>query len=97
MSFSQQSFAHISHWIPYSKPAYGDDGEENEEYVIIMNADRIGVNDKVAAAATKTYNAIFLLYPAEKESEKDSYDCSDEDYHSAFEEEYAGNLLVCGS
>ena len=46
----QQSFAEVSHGIPNGEPAHGDDREENKEYVGIVDAHGIGVDDEGALA-----------------------------------------------
>ena len=42
----QQALAEIPHGIPNGEPSHGDDREENKEYVGIVNAHGIGVDDE---------------------------------------------------
>lgn len=49
-SSAQQAAREIAHGIPDTDESDSDDGEEDEQYVRGMNADRIGIHHKIALA-----------------------------------------------
>ena len=64
ISFFRQFTAHITHGIPYRKPANKDNCEEDKENVFGMYADRIGVDNEVTSLVAKLNKPISLLQPA---------------------------------
>ena len=62
----QQTLGEIADGIPDGEPAYEDDGEEDDDDVVGMDADRIGVHDKGTAAGAELHEAEGLLKPAEQ-------------------------------
>ena len=63
-----QFTADASNGIPDGKPADDDDGEEDDNDVPGMDADRVGIDNETATAVTQPYNAEGLLQPAEEQS-----------------------------
>ena len=72
--------------IPGGEEADGHDGEEDDDDVPGMHADRIGVDDEGPFRRPQRDEAILLLQPAEQETDKDADDGTEHGDEPAFEE-----------
>ena len=95
MLFFCQPAAHVAYGIPYREPADEDDGEEDDDDVLRVDADRVGIDDEIAGLVAELDKSVGLLQPAEQQSECNADECSSGGDHTSFEEEDTAYLTVC--
>ena len=93
----EEVLAEVVDRIPDGDPAYHQNGEEDEQNVAIMHADGISLDDEAACAVAHRDDTKLLLYPAQKQAEKDAQKGSCRTNHPAFEDEDAADVIVVGS
>ena len=86
-----------SHRIPHGQPTRGNDRQEDDEHVVVVDAHRISIDDKRAVAAAHLDKPILLLQPTEKQPQENAQDRSKETDQTPLEKEDATDLLVGSS
>ena len=62
---AQESAAEVADGVPDGEPAYGYDGDEDEGYIVVVDADGIGVDDEGGIAVAEAHEPELLLDEAE--------------------------------
>jgi hypothetical protein len=80
-----------------AQEAYRDDGEEDDDDIPGMHAHRIGIHDKRTLRFPQTHDTVFLLQPAEQQSDGNACHSTQHTDHAAFKQEDTYYLLVGSS
>ena len=94
---AQEAAAEVAYGVPDGEPAYGYDGDEDEGYIVVVDADGIGVDDEGGIAVAEAHEPELLLDEAEQEADDDTHHCTGDGNHATLEEEDAGYLAVGGA
>ena len=73
----QQSAGEVADGIPDREEADNEDRKEDEEDILRMDADRVGVDNEGTTAGAELHDAVGLLNPAEQETDGDTDKCTD--------------------
>ena len=64
----QKAAGEIADGIPDGQEAYDEDGDEDKDDILGVDADRVGIDDEGTAAGAEGYETEALLEPAEQEA-----------------------------
>ena len=94
---AQEAAAEVADGVPDGEPAYGYDGDEDEGYIVVVDADGVGIDDEGGIAVAEAHEPELLLDEAEQEADDDTHHCTGDGNHATLEEEDAGYLAVGGA